>query len=138
MKVLTTDHQWVQVELKDGRKGWLYSFYGNFSNAVKSSSNTDASESITVLYSGTNIRSDSSTSSEVIKRASAGESYLVIEAVNDWFKIDVGNGKTGYIANWVVSSSNETPIPETPTDIEKNKKGEKVARISNKKSSENK
>lgn len=129
LKVLTTNHQWVQVELKGGKKGWVYSFYGNFSNAVESSSDSTSAESITVLYSGTNIRSDSNTNSEVVKRASAGESFKVIEKVNDWFKIDVGNGKNGYIANWVVSSSEETnAAPDTYKDSAVEEKKEKVTR----------
>ena len=28
--ILSTDYNWVQVELENGKKGWLYSFYGNF------------------------------------------------------------------------------------------------------------
>lgn len=126
--VLATDHQWVQVELETGKKGWLYSFYGSFTNAVESSSKSTSSESITVLYSGTNIRAESNTNSEVVKRAAAGESFKVIETINDWFKIDLGNGKNGYIANWVVSSSEETNTPETSKETEKEQKKEKVTR----------
>ena len=126
-KVLASDHQWVQVELEGGKKGWLYSFYGNLSNAVESSSNSSA-ESITVLYGGTNIRSDSSTNSEVVKRASAGETFKVMEQVNDWYKIDIGNGKSGYIANWVVSSSEDTSVPDTTKDSTVEKKKETVNR----------
>ena len=126
--MLATDHQWVQVELETGKKGWLYSFYGSFTNAVESSSKSTSSESITVLYSGTNIRAESNTNSEVVKRAAAGESFKVIETINDWFKIDLGNGKNGYIANWVVSSSEETNTPETSKETEKEQKKEKVTR----------
>ncbi|QEY19289.1 N-acetylmuramoyl-L-alanine amidase [Psychrobacillus sp. AK 1817] len=118
-KVLATDHQWIQVELKNGKKGWLYSFYGNFSNAVKSNSSIPASDTITVLYSGTNIRSDKSTNSEVLKRASAGESFAVLETIDDWYKVDLGNGKIGYLASWVVSNTGDSTSQSTVKEGEK-------------------
>ncbi len=121
-EILQIDHQWVQIEVS-GKKGWVYSFYGTITN--KAPSNSKKQENITILYNGTNIRSDSSTSSEVVYRASAGEIFTIKEKTNDWYQIELPDKSTAYVASWVVSSgssSETTPVKE-PTKKESRKKG---------------
>lgn len=63
-KVLAHEHNWVQIQYNDKKVGWVYSFYGTFSNKVKSTSKTSSSkelESVTIIYNGTNLRTDAST-----------------------------------------------------------------------------
>ena len=108
-EVLSVDHNWVQVQLKDGKKGWLYSFYGNLKNTKETSTSSSSNGSITILYNGTNLRSDSTTSSAVVKRADAGESYKVLETINDWYKIALADQSTAYVASWLVSTSTSAP-----------------------------
>ena len=104
--VIDTDHNWVQVKLKNGEKGWLYSFYGTFS-APATIGSTEGNGTITILYNGTNLRSDSTTNSEVVTRADAGTTFSVAEKINDWYKVIVGD-QTAYVASWVVSASYKT------------------------------
>lgn len=104
--VINSDHNWVQVELKNGDKGWLYSFYGTFSSSATTGTEKE-NGTITILYNGTNLRSDSTTSSEVVTRADAGTTFPVAEKTNDWYKVMVGD-QTAYVASWVVSASSTT------------------------------
>ncbi|WP_342598476.1 SH3 domain-containing protein [Psychrobacillus sp. FSL H8-0483] len=126
-EILSTDHNWVQVQLENGKKGWLYSFYGRFTNDVESPPSTDDTNgTITVLYNGTNLRSDSATNSNVVKRADAGESYVVLESINDWYKVALEDQSTAYVASWVVSPSSSTKgmnasIPEKEVETERKK-----------------
>ncbi|WP_419959098.1 SH3 domain-containing protein [Psychrobacillus sp. BM2] len=126
--VVDSDHNWVQVELESGEKGWLYSFYGTFTTASTSESiNTEGKNgTITILYNGTNLRKDSTTSSEVVSRADAGTTFPVAEKINDWYKITLGNEQTAFVASWLVSASsttaNETEQSEDNSNLEKEKK----------------
>ncbi|WP_144511178.1 SH3 domain-containing protein [Bacillus sp. FJAT-22090] len=118
-EIIATDHNWVQVKLGSGKSGWLYSFYGTFSNEQPSSPTSKSNGSITILYNGTNLRSDSTTNSDVVKRVDAGETFEVSDKVNDWYKIYLEDKSIAYVASWVVSSSSSTPIENIPKKEEK-------------------
>lgn len=118
-EVLDTNHNWVKVQLDNGKTGWLYSFYGTFSNESQSTSTAESTNTITILYNGTNLRSDSTTNSAVVKRADAGETFEVSDKVNDWYKIVLDNKSTAYVASWVVSTSNLNVSMEIPTQEKK-------------------
>ena len=122
--VINSDHNWVQVELKNGKKGWLYSFYGTFSNSEVTESEKE-NGTITILYNGTNLRSDSTTSSEVVTRVDAGTTLPVAEKTNDWYKVVVDD-QTAYVASWVVSASSDiSNITEESEDKSKVDKKDK-------------
>ncbi|MFJ8063106.1 SH3 domain-containing protein [Psychrobacillus sp. NPDC096426] len=118
-EVLETDHNWVKVQLDNGKNGWLYSFYGTFSNESQSTSSSNSTDRITILYNGTNLRSDSTTNSAVVKRVDAGESFEVTDKVNDWYKVVLENKSIAYVASWVVSSSNSIVNTELPIQEKK-------------------
>lgn len=122
--VIDSDHNWVQVKLENGEKGWLYSFYGTFSSSAKVKS-AEEHGTITILYNGTNLRSDSTTSSDVVARVDAGTTFPVVEKTNDWYKIIIDN-QTAYVASWVVSVSSATSdIKEQTVDKSNVEKKEK-------------
>ena len=108
-KVLSRDHNWVEIEFEKGKKGWIYSFYGTFtkqSQASKTSDKKETKSSVTIIYNGTNLRENASTSSNVISRVDAGHTYPIIESEGEWFKVALNDGKTAYVANWVVTENN--------------------------------
>ncbi|WP_277584497.1 SH3 domain-containing protein [Psychrobacillus antarcticus] len=129
--VIDSDHNWVQVELENGEKGWLYSFYGTFTTTsiTTTSESMDAATtngSITILYNGTNLRKGSTTGSEVVSRADAGTSYSVLEKIDDWYKIMLEDEQTAYVASWLVSSSSTTVnVTEQSEDKSKVEKEDK-------------
>lgn len=104
-KVLEQSNNWVHIQYKDNTKGWVYKFYGSFGEKEEKSV-TKASSSngnVTVIYDGTNLRQEASTSADIVHRANAGETYPILEEEGDWYKISAGGDKTAYVANWVVS-----------------------------------
>lgn len=108
-KVLSRDHNWVEIEYEKGKKGWIYSFYGTFTKQLKqnhSSEKEEAKNFVTIIYNGTNLRESPSTSSNVVVIADAGHTYPIVESEGDWFKIAVKDQQTAYVANWVVSKNN--------------------------------
>ena len=104
-EVLDRSNNWIQIEYAKGKKGWVYSFYGTFKNAVKTDSKQKLG-AITIMYDRTNLREQPSTNGNVVARANAGESYTIVSIENDWYKISLSNGKKAYVANWVVQSGN--------------------------------
>ncbi|MEQ6355414.1 SH3 domain-containing protein [Lysinibacillus sp. M3] len=122
-KVLAQEHNWVQIQYNNKKTGWVYSFYGTFSNikskASKSSSASSELESVTIIYNGTNLRTDASTVADVVERVDAGETYPIIGAKNDFYEIQIDD-KTAFVANWVVTTSSSSKAA-TPTKKEKSK-----------------
>lgn len=111
-KVLAREHNWVQIQYNDKKAGWVYSFYGTFSDFSTSSSTKENLGSVTIIYNGTNLRTDASTTAEVVKRVDAGETYPIVEMKEDFYEIQLDK-KTAFVANWVVSTDSiSTSIKE--------------------------
>lgn len=70
-------------------------------------------ESVTIIYNGTNLRTDASTAAEVVERVDAGLNYPIVGVKNDFYEIQLDEDQTAFVANWVVTtSSNKTMIPQ--------------------------
>jgi len=118
-EVLDTNHNWVKVQLDNGKIGWIYSFYGTLSNEQNSTPFSESVNTITILYNGTNLRSDSTTNSAVVKRVDAGETFEITDKVNDWYKVILENQSIAYVASWLVSASNSIVTTESPIQEKK-------------------
>ena len=126
--VLSRNHNWVELEFEEGKKGWIYSFYGTFTKQIVSDSSADTKQpesSVTIIYNGTNLRETASTSSNVVTRADAGHTYPIIETDGEWYKIELQEGKTAFVANWVVTenNANSSTSSNTESKLEDRKKG---------------
>ncbi|MGE7673916.1 N-acetylmuramoyl-L-alanine amidase [Lysinibacillus sp. NPDC094403] len=115
-KVLAQEHNWVQIQYNDKKAGWIYSFYGTFSNIEKSTSKSSSSaselESVTIIYNGTNLRTDATTAADVVKRVDAGETYPIVGAKDNFYEIQVDD-KTAFVANWVVTTTSSSKATTT-------------------------
>lgn len=113
--VLNEKNNWYQIELADGKKGWISSWYTekNDSSTIQlTRTNSDSvpeGSQITILYDGTNIRSEAGTHSSVTARANSGDTFDVVSIKNDWYEIKLKNGTTGFIAGWLVSVKGSIP-----------------------------
>lgn len=116
-KVLNRQNNWVEIQFTDKQKGWIYSFYGTFTIQAAESANDGASSLsnyVTIIYNDTKLRESASTSSPVVERANAGQTYQIIGVEEDWYQIDIGE-KTAYVANWVVTTNE----PKTENTVKK-------------------
>ncbi|SIT82816.1 SH3 domain-containing protein [Edaphobacillus lindanitolerans] len=109
--VIGQEHNWVLLSLGGGKEGWVYSFHGTLSDQAQTGtakagnpSGSGSGGSVTVLYDGTNVRSQPSTSGQVVARASAGQTLTVLGAENDWYRVSLADGTEAFVAGWVVSS----------------------------------
>lgn len=105
---------WVQLELADGKTGWVYAFYGELSDQpAQQASSSD--EQVTVITDGTNLRAQASTSSQVVTHADAGTQLTVAGKEGQWYLVALEDGRQAYIADWVVRSGTSTE----PVEAEK-------------------
>ncbi len=115
--ILEENNNWAKIEYKTGSFGWVAGWYLDKSatpaTAPKSNSGDGNKGTITILQDGTNIRKTPTVQADVLQRANQGETFSVIRVQNDWYEIKLKNGKTGFVAGWIVS------INGSATQIEK-------------------
>ncbi len=105
--VMEEMQDWSRINFNDST-AWVSSKYLKSEQAKAKSISKDTNQSqISILYDGTNIRKKPSMQSKVVSTASSGEVFTVIKKDGDWYQIDYGTGKTGYVANWIVSYPNQ-------------------------------
>ncbi len=114
--LLKEDNNWYQIKLSNGKKGWIAGWYVQKTVTPSAhESNTSAkNENLTILYNGTNIRSEANTQSSVIERASSGDSFPVKNNDGDWYEIELADGRAGFVAGWVVSIRSAAGENTTP------------------------
>jgi N-acetylmuramoyl-L-alanine amidase len=111
--IIEESNNWMKVEYQSGKFGWVAGWYLDQTN--KTQSNTSKQDEavtenrVTILQNGTNIRIGPDTQSDVLLRANEGETFEVSGVENDWYQIQLKDGKTGYIAGWIVSASGTVP-----------------------------
>ena len=104
--IVEETNNWVKIEFKSGSFGWIAGWYLVKTTAKTPQSNQSVSENtITILHNGTNIRRDATVQSDVVQLANEGEVFSVKGLVNDWYEIKLQNGKTGFVAGWIVSNN---------------------------------
>ncbi|WP_165967108.1 SH3 domain-containing protein [Jeotgalibacillus sp. S-D1] len=101
-------NDWYKIEYESGEQGWIASW---FTEAGTGSSDSGEEELVTILYNGSNIRTQPSVESEVAARTDSGEQYTVLSQQGEWYEVELSEGNTGFIASWIVSGENE-PIEE--------------------------
>ncbi|ANU11279.1 N-acetylmuramoyl-L-alanine amidase [Planococcus antarcticus DSM 14505] len=120
--VVSTQGNWVEIELAEDKKGWAYAFHGQLSDQTAETVENDTKESVTILTDGTNLRTAASTASEVASRADAGEKLAVTGKQGEWYQVSLPDGQTAFVAEWVVSSE-EANVEKEQTDLPARKKG---------------
>ncbi|MBB4825817.1 N-acetylmuramoyl-L-alanine amidase [Sporosarcina luteola] len=113
------DGNWVRINFSKKKEGWVYSFHGTFSGDNKKESTSQPELAyVTVLTNGTNIRSQATTSSDVVHRANAGDKLQIISTEGDWYRIQLADGNEAFVAKWVVSDDRNAPIKTADTKKE--------------------
>ncbi|RJS59795.1 N-acetylmuramoyl-L-alanine amidase [Bacillus sp. PK3_68] len=111
-------NDWVHIHYK-GQRAWVSRQFVRISNKTKQTadnSEAPADGFAVILYNGTNLRSDASTSASVVARGSQGERYPIQSRVGDWYKISLSSGQKAYVASWVVSVNGKAAVDEPSTE----------------------
>ncbi|WHY84841.1 SH3 domain-containing protein [Neobacillus novalis] len=103
--ILEEYNNWAKIEFKSGSFGWVAGWYLEKS-AVKTNTGQAVKESkVTILQNGTNIRKAPNVQSDVVELANEGDTFSVQSLANDWYEVKLKNGKTGFVAGWIVSTN---------------------------------
>lgn len=113
-KILDEVNNWAKIEYKKGAFGWVANWYLNQSgtDTTVSSEKISKNSTATILHDGSNIRKKANTQSQVVQRADQGDTFEIISIQNDWYKILLPNGDTGFVAGWIVSVNGSAPQVE--------------------------
>ncbi|SFA94693.1 MULTISPECIES: SH3 domain-containing protein [unclassified Bacillus (in: firmicutes)] len=114
--ILEEKNNWAKVEYKQGNYGWIAGWYLEKSTSQdKSPTSQSIKEStVTIIHNGTNIRSAASVNAGVIQRANTGDTFAIKSLQNDWYEIVLKNGKSGFVAGWIVTVNGSAPQVEKP------------------------
>lgn len=91
LEVLGESGKWTHVQLKNGKEGYVYTTLLNAGGTANA-----ATATVTAEVSA-NIRAAASAKSEVIGWAMKGDQVTVLEKSGKWSKVQLKNGKVGYI-----------------------------------------
>ncbi|WP_255298438.1 SH3 domain-containing protein [Brevibacillus dissolubilis] len=79
-----------------------------------------ATATVKVVSTSLNLRSQPTTTSSSITLLSSGASLTLLAQSGDWYQVKTSDGKTGWVANWLVSKPdnpnwNQSPSTGTPS-----------------------
>lgn len=97
--ILSSKNNWYYVELPNGKKGWVSKRY------ISGKSNTsNSSKTGTVTARSLNVRKGSGTKYSIITSIKKGSKVIILDAKNDWYKVQLSNGKTGWVSKKYIKS----------------------------------
>ncbi len=104
--ILEERSDWYKISYGSNKVGWVAGWYVTKTTSVTPVKETPATskKQVKIIYDGTNIRSGASTSHSIVKRAKLGETYEIVSTSGEWYKINIGNNKTAFIAGWVIET----------------------------------
>lgn len=113
--ILKEENNWINIELSNGTTGWVASWYVNKEKSTAANSHSSSSvKNVTILHNGSNIRQSAATNATIVARANQGDTFEVVGSENDWYEIKLSDGKTGFIAGWIVSNGKKAqPIDQS-------------------------
>jgi N-acetylmuramoyl-L-alanine amidase len=118
IEVIRQDGEWFEISYQ-GKQGWVANWLVEEVNHSLISQPT-----ITILNAGTNLRSGPGLDFGVVSRVDQGDTFAVIGTEGEWFQIVLDDGKTAFVAGWIVSAEG-VPNVERQT-IQTYLKGKKI------------
>lgn len=122
VKVLQVKEGWYQIQFS-GREGWISGEFATLSGGGNGNGGggggggggepLDQQPKVRILNQGTNIRSGPGTHFDVVSRANQGDEFTIIDSEGQWYKIKLPDGRTAYVAGWIVATSGLTGTDES-------------------------
>jgi N-acetylmuramoyl-L-alanine amidase len=92
--------EWVKVQW-NGKEGWVHRAYISFVDKLAEN------RYVHVLYNNTNIRAAASTEAPIVMKAKRNDTFPIVRKEGQWYVIQVNERTAGYIAEWVVTTSEQ-------------------------------
>lgn len=114
LHVVKEESDWAKIEYS-GNTGWVHRKFLEYSST--DSKGKQINKQISIQYDQTNIRKEPSVSSPIIKVAAIDDTFLAVEQVNNWYKIELSDGEYGYVADWIVQEKKTNQIVNNSSDL---------------------
>ncbi|WP_430789965.1 N-acetylmuramoyl-L-alanine amidase [Virgibacillus flavescens] len=103
--VFQEHYGWAQTYY-GGQEAWVASQYLYPADQSGNASNASTSNTVSVNTEGVHVRSGPGTNYSILGFAASGDTYTKVETQNNWHKVLLQNGSTGWIAAWLTNSYN--------------------------------
>ncbi|MFL2096381.1 N-acetylmuramoyl-L-alanine amidase [Marinilactibacillus psychrotolerans] len=106
LSVLYEEKDWYQI-LYLGKVAWIHKDYLKLIDPpVKQAAEESVStQQVIIGNQDTNVRSSPSTDGDILTVAASNSKLNYLGTEEKWYKVQLDNGRTGYVANWVSSLS---------------------------------
>ncbi|MGN7468489.1 SH3 domain-containing protein [Brevibacillus sp. SAFN-007a] len=114
LPVLSAQNDWVQVKLPNGQSGWV----ANWLVSAQQSPAPAAAGTVESTTTNLNVRSGPGQTYPVLQKINPGTRYPIVQKNGDWILIQTSEGKTGWVAAWLVKDSSAAstgPVPGAGT-----------------------
>ncbi|MFW5867199.1 MAG: SH3 domain-containing protein [Armatimonadota bacterium] len=109
VKVLELNGHWCKIKDSDGNTGWVAGWVMNFKGPGEDPTVAEGDEEVKVRTAWVarpevNLRSGPGTEHAEIAEAVLGTEVIILDREGDWYRVVLDNGKTGYMANWLLDT----------------------------------
>lgn len=131
LDVITKSGDWLKVKVPSGKTGWVAGWLVKVESVKTTSAqgrqvpqssqvappvSTGNDSQAVVNGSMVNIRSGPGTSYQVVKQAAQGDRFTLLGQSNDWYKVQLPGGASGWIVGWLVKVEKMEKQPQQPGD----------------------
>lgn len=114
--ITSESNGWSYVETKT-LQGWIYSELLTVADQKDLEIDSQKLDKLYAKQDGTKIRDTSSIEGNIVSEINFGDALKYMETEGDWYKVSTKDGKTGYVANWVVASNKPNDETSKVTSI---------------------
>ncbi|MFS0780797.1 N-acetylmuramoyl-L-alanine amidase [Bacillus sp. 1P06AnD] len=101
--ILDEKNNWYRIEYKNGKKGWIPSWFSI--KIYKPEAVIHKDNAVKATMEDAPIREKANANGSIKKLASKGDTYDLISIKGDYYKVKTGWGKTGYVSSRLASVS---------------------------------
>lgn len=121
--VIEKSGDWYKVRLKNGNFGWLAGWLISIeTSSAPASPASPPAQPVTgnqvavIKSSSMNVRSGPGTGYGIVTQVGQAERFAVLQKSGDWYKVQLKNGSTGWLAGWLVAieTTSLPPLPINP------------------------
>ncbi|MFE8703496.1 SH3 domain-containing protein [Cytobacillus sp. FJAT-54145] len=117
VQILAEDKEWVKIQFTN-QEAWISSEFLTGEESTETPQKETEKKPSTpqgiigkVTATSLNVRDSGSLSGKVIGTVKLGETYQIIEEVNNWAKIEFKTGTSGWIAGWFLDKQPPQKVP---------------------------
>ncbi len=109
VQVLELNGHWCKIKDPDGNIGWVAGWVMNFKGPGQDPTATEGGKEVGVRTAWVarpevNLRSGPGTDYDDIAECALGTEVIILDRQGDWYKVLLDNGKTGYMASWLLDT----------------------------------